>query len=117
MIPKDVYESSTIDGAGRWQQMLFITIPMLNETVKINVILIITGVFKIFETVFLLTNGGPNHLSEVMVTYMYNETFTSSEYGYGMSIAVVDISVNDDIFSRIYASQQKKHRRIGGEED
>lgn len=108
MIPKDVYESSTIDGAGRWQQMAFITIPMLNETVKINVILIITGVFKIFETVFLLTNGGPNHLSEVMVTYMYNETFTSSEYGYGMSIAVVTFSLTM-ILSLVYMRLSKKN--------
>ncbi len=108
MIPKDVYESSTIDGAGRWQQMVFITIPMLNETVKINVVLIITGVFKIFETVFLLTNGGPNHLSEVMVTYMYNVTFTSGEYGYGMSIAVVTFLLTM-IFSLVFMGFSKKN--------
>jgi raffinose/stachyose/melibiose transport system permease protein len=108
MIPKDVYESSTIDGAGRWQQLIFITIPMLNETVKINVILIITGVFKVFETVFQLTNGGPNHLSDVMVTFMYNETFTSGEYGYGMSIAVVTFLLTM-IFSLVYMSLSKKN--------
>ncbi|MBD0378559.1 carbohydrate ABC transporter permease [Paenibacillus sedimenti] len=107
MIPKDVYESSTIDGAGRLQQMVFITIPMLNETIKINVVLIITGVFKIFETVFLLTGGGPNHLSEVMVTYMYNVTFTSGEYGYGMAIAVVTFLLTM-IFSLVYMSFSKK---------
>lgn len=108
MIPRDVYESSTIDGAGRWQQLVFITIPMLNETVKINVILIITGVFKIFETVFQLTNGGPNHRSEVMVTFMYNETFTSGEYGYGMSIAVVTFLLTM-IFTLLYMNFSKKN--------
>lgn len=108
MIPKDVYESSTIDGAGRFQQMLFITIPMLNETIKINVVLIITGVFKIFEAVFLLTGGGPNHLSEVMVTYMYNVTFTSGEYGYGMSIAVITFLLTM-IFSLVYMGLSKKN--------
>ncbi|WP_248930580.1 carbohydrate ABC transporter permease [Paenibacillus hamazuiensis] len=107
MIPKDVYESSTIDGAGRLQQMLFITIPMLNETIKINVVLIITGVFKIFETVFMLTGGGPNHLSEVMVTYMYNVTFTSGEYGYGMSIAFVTFLLTM-IFSLAYMGFNRK---------
>ncbi|WP_199619511.1 carbohydrate ABC transporter permease [Paenibacillus alkalitolerans] len=101
MIPRDVYESSSIDGASKRQQLFFITIPMLNETVKINVVLIITGVFKVFETVFLLTNGGPNHLSEVMVTYMYNVTFTSGEYGYGMSIATVTFMLTM-VFSLIY---------------
>ncbi|MDF2959778.1 MAG: transporter permease [Paenibacillus sp.] len=108
MIPRDVYESSSIDGAGKWQQLFLITIPMMNETVKINVVLIITGVFKIFETVFLLTNGGPNHLSEVMVTYMYNVTFTSGEYGYGMSIAVVTFLLTM-IFSLVYMGLSKKN--------
>lgn len=108
MIPKDVYESSSIDGAGKWQQLLLITIPMMNETFKINIILIITGVFKIFETVLLLTNGGPNHLSEVMVTYMYNVTFTSGEYGYGMSIAVVTFLLTM-IFSLVYMWFSKKN--------
>lgn len=107
MIPRDVYESSSIDGAGKLQQLFSITIPMLNETVKINVVLIITGVFKTFETVLLLTNGGPNHLSEVMVTYMYNVTFTSGEYGYGMSIAAVTFLLTM-VFSLIYMGFSKK---------
>ncbi|WP_068784752.1 carbohydrate ABC transporter permease [Paenibacillus phocaensis] len=89
MIPRDVYESSAIDGAGSWQQLRHITVPMMNETNKIAVVLVITNVFKIFETVFMLTGGGPNHQSEVLVTYMYNTTFTSAEYGYGMAISTV----------------------------
>ncbi|AJY77352.1 carbohydrate ABC transporter permease [Paenibacillus beijingensis] len=108
MIPKDVYESSSIDGASKLQQLFFITIPMLNEAVKINVVLIITGVFKVFETVFLLTNGGPNHLSEVMVTYMYNITFTSGEYGYGMSIATVTFLLTM-VFSLIYLGASRRN--------
>ncbi|KRE40306.1 carbohydrate ABC transporter permease [Paenibacillus sp. Soil522] len=108
MIPRDIYESSSIDGAGKLQQLFSITIPMLNETIKINVVLIITGVFKIFETVLLLTNGGPNHLSEVLVTYMYNVTFTSGEYGYGMSIATVTFLLTM-VFSLVYMGLSKKN--------
>lgn len=108
MIPRDVYESSSIDGASKLQQLFRITVPMLNETIKINVVLIITGVFKIFETVLLLTNGGPNHLSEVMVTYMYNVTFTSGEYGYGMAIATVTFLLTM-VFSLVYMGLSKKN--------
>lgn len=108
MISRDIYESSSIDGAGKLQQLFSITIPMLNETIKINVVLIITGVFKIFETVLLLTNGGPNHLSEVLVTYMYNVTFTSGEYGYGMSIATVTFLLTM-VFSLVYMGLSKKN--------
>lgn len=108
MIPQDVYESSSIDGASKLQQLFRITVPMLGETIKINVVLIITGVFKIFETVLLLTNGGPNHLSEVMVTYMYNVTFTSGEYGYGMAIATVTFLLTM-VFSLVYMGLSKKN--------
>jgi len=89
MIPKDVYESSSIDGATAWQQLRYITVPMMNESFKIGAVLIITGVFKIFEIVIQLTGGGPNHLSETLVTYMYSMTFANGQYGYGMALAVV----------------------------
>ena len=88
-ISPDIYEASQIDGANRRQQVLFISLPMLKETITIICVLVITGGFKIFETVQQLTNGGPNHFSEVLVTYMYYTTFTSNRYGYGMSIATV----------------------------
>lgn len=93
LIPEELYEAADIDGATGFQKVVNITIPMLNETFKMNLILVITLVFKIFETVLQLTNGGPNHLSEVLVTYMYGMTFTSGEYGYGMSIAVMTLVV------------------------
>lgn len=93
LIPSELYEAAEMDGASKFQQLVNITIPLLNETFKLNVILVITLVFKIFETVLQLTNGGPNHLSDVLVTYMYSTTFTSGEYGYGMAIAVASLIV------------------------
>lgn len=87
-ISPDIYEAASVDGANGIQRMFKITIPLMKGTIGIVVVLIVTGCFKIFETVFQLTNGSPNHLSEVLVTYMYNTTFVSSEYGYGMAIAM-----------------------------
>ncbi|MDK8352114.1 sugar ABC transporter permease, partial [Gleimia europaea] len=93
LIPGELYEAASIDGASGRQQLFHITIPLMNETFKMNIILVITLVFKIFETVIQLTGGGPNHLSELLVTYMYWTTFTSGEYGYGMSIAVTTVLI------------------------
>ena len=100
-IPADNYEAAEIDGANYFQRIRKITIPMMKNTIVINTILIITGGFKIFETVKQLTNGGPNHMSDVLVTYMYDTTFTSSRYGYGMAVATVSF-VLCLIFSIIY---------------
>ena len=101
IIPADIYEAAEIDGANYFQRIRKITIPMMKNTIVINTILIITGGFKIFETVKQLTNGGPNHMSDVLVTYMYDTTFTSSRYGYGMAVATVSF-VLCLIFSIIY---------------
>ncbi|MFC0562332.1 carbohydrate ABC transporter permease [Halalkalibacter alkalisediminis] len=91
LVPAELYEAAEMDGASKFKQLVNITIPLLNETFKLNIILVITLCFKIFETVLQLTNGGPNHLSDVLVTYMYSTTFTDGEYGYGMSIAVASL--------------------------
>ena len=89
MIPGEIYESAEIDGANAWQQMIHVTIPMAKGTFNIVILLIITGVFKIFEFVTQLTAGGPNHLSEMLVTYSYTTTFSNGEYGYGMALVTV----------------------------
>ena len=106
-IPADIYEAAEIDGANYFQRIRKITIPMMKNTIVINTILIITGGFKIFETVKQLTNGGPNHMSDVLVTYMYDTTFTSSRYGYGMAVATVSF-VLCLIFSIIYLANVRK---------
>ena len=89
MIPEEVMEAVKIDGASFWQKTLYVTIPMMKSTISTVSVLIITGVFKIFEIVQQTTGGGPNHLSETLVTYSYSMTFSSSDYGYGMSLATV----------------------------
>jgi raffinose/stachyose/melibiose transport system permease protein len=89
MLPRDVMEASTLDGASRLQQLRYITVPMLRQSFGICTALVVTGVFKIFELVYALTGGGPVHLSEVMVSYMYYVTFTTLQYSYGMALAVV----------------------------
>lgn len=107
MIPGEIFEAASIDGATDFQSILHITIPMLKETFLICIVLIVTNGLKVFETVYQLTNGSPNHLSEVLVTYMYNITFTQGEYGYGMSIAVV-VFLLSFLFSFAFLKSNRK---------
>lgn len=87
-IPDELYEACAIDGGNVIQKIFYVTIPMLKETIIINTVLIITGVFKIYELVVQLTGGGPSHMSELLTSYMYFTVFQSRKYGYGMAIAV-----------------------------
>lgn len=112
MIPGDIYEAASIDGAGGAKKLWYITIPMIKPTLLIVTILLITGVFKIFEIVVQLTAGGPNHLSELLVTYMYYMTSQSTKYGYGMSIAIVTFLLTA-VFAVIYIGVTRE--RIGEE--
>ncbi|BBC29076.1 Sugar ABC transporter, permease protein [Streptomyces graminofaciens] len=61
----------------------------MRETFGIVTGLVVTGVFKVFQLVYALVGGGPLHLSEAMVSYMHDITFTTQQYGYGMALAVV----------------------------
>ena len=89
MIPEEILEAVKIDGANSFQRTRYVIIPMMKTTISNVAVLIITGVFKIFEIVQQTTGGGPNHLSETLVTYSYSTTITSGNYGYGMSLATV----------------------------
>ena len=63
MIPEEVMEAVRVDGANAWQRTIHVTIPMMRSTISTVVVLIITGIFKIFEIVQQTTGGGPNHMS------------------------------------------------------
>ena len=110
-IPGDIFEACAIDGANIIQRLFYITIPMLKETFVINIVLIITGVFKIYELVYQLTGGGPAHQSELLTSYMYFTVFTSRRYGYGMAIAVVILAlsiVGSFLYIRITTKKQRR---------
>lgn len=94
MIPEEVLEAVKVDGANAVQRVFYVTIPMMRSSISTVIVLIITGIFKIFEIVQQTTGGGPNHMSETLVTYSYSMTFQSSEYGYSMSIATVTFLIS-----------------------
>lgn len=94
MIPEEVLEAVKVDGANAVQRVFYVIIPMMRSSISTVIVLTITGIFKIFEIVQQTTGGGPNHMSETLVTYSYSMTFQSSEYGYGMSIATVTFLIS-----------------------
>ncbi len=88
-VPQELIEAAYIDGASKFQSFLHITLPLLRGTIRTASILSITGSLKYFALIFVMTEGGPNHASELMATYMYKQAFTSFKMGYGSAIAVV----------------------------
>jgi len=88
-ISPELYEAASLDGATRIQQFFYITIPMLWEIIRITIVFSINGVLSIsFIIVSVMTAGGPDRHSEVMMTYLYGQAFTNSNFGYAMAIGV-----------------------------
>jgi raffinose/stachyose/melibiose transport system permease protein len=108
-LPADVMEASALDGASGWKQLRFITVPLMRESFGIATVLLITNVFKIFELVYVLTDGGPVHKSETLVSYMYYLTFTNQQYGLGMALAVI-ITVLGAAVSLAYLALVRRRR-------
>ena len=88
-IPQELYEAAQLDGASEWQQFKNITVPLIRPILKVDAVLIITGALKYYDLVAVMTNGGPNHATEVMSTYMYYEAFHVLKFGYSSAIGVV----------------------------
>jgi len=86
-IPSELYEAAAIDGASKWRQFISITLPLIKPVLKVDAILIITGSLKFFDLVYVMTNGGPNHATEVLSTYMFYQGFRTLKYGYASAIA------------------------------
>ncbi|GAA4191978.1 sugar ABC transporter permease [Gryllotalpicola kribbensis] len=88
------YEAAQIDGASRWQQFRFVTIPGLRVVTAIVVSLNLMNGFKVFDIIFVMTGGGPSHASEVFGTYLYSLAFGSTagsipQLGYGSAFSVI----------------------------
>lgn len=88
-IPEELFESARIDGASGWQQFIHITVPMVRETTLVMTTITVIGAFKVFDIVWVMTAGGPNHASEVLGNYLYRVGFRNDEMGYASSLATL----------------------------
>jgi len=88
-IPQSINEAAAIDGANAWQTFWRITFPMLIPILKVDMILITTGSLRMFDIVYVMTNGGPIHSTEMIATHMYTRTFRGLQFGYGSAMAVI----------------------------
>ncbi|MGI5142051.1 MULTISPECIES: carbohydrate ABC transporter permease [unclassified Streptomyces] len=88
-IPQVLYQAAEIDGAGRYRKFFHITLPQLRNSVVTSMILMIVGGLTTFETVLILTQGGPGSDTTISAYYMYQKAFKSFDFGAGAAIALV----------------------------
>jgi multiple sugar transport system permease protein len=90
-LPQDVYEASKIDGATFWQELVYVTLPMMLPTIMVTFAFRLILAFKVFDEVYLLTGGGPGTSTEVLSFTLYQRFFREDKTGYGaaMSMSII----------------------------
>ena len=88
-VPTELCEAAMLDGCTEGQLNRYIIIPYIKPILRVSVIFAVTGSLKSFDLIYVLTNGGPNHATEVPSTLMINLLFLRNRYGMGSTIAVM----------------------------
>lgn len=93
-IPRELYEASRIDGAGRIKSFIYVTLPLMRPTLMVNLIWITSGNLNQLDIPFGLTGGGPSHRTEVIAVTLYDQAFRLLDAGFASSIATMVLLFN-----------------------
>jgi putative chitobiose transport system permease protein len=88
-IPRHLYDAAEVEGVSRWQQTLHITIPMLRPSIAVVAVMSSISAMKVFEEVYVMTQGGPLDATKTLVFLIYESAFVEFEMGYASAIGVV----------------------------
>lgn len=87
-IPRSLYESAIMEGAGHMTRLFRITIPLISPIIRVSALFLVLGSLKSFDKVLILTNGGPAGSTDVIGLYMFNLAFGSEAHNYGYASAI-----------------------------
>ena len=88
-VPPSLYESAELDGAGSWRTFWLVTLPMITPTLFFVAVMTLINGFQAFDSVYLLTQGGPEHSTELLVYWMFKNAFEFYKIGPASAIAYI----------------------------
>lgn len=92
-IPAELTEAARIDGAGRWQRFLHLTLPLMRKTIALALIISVTGSILAFDQFYIMTSGGPQNRMISVVYYIFNQSFVSFNLGYGAALSIALLAI------------------------
>lgn len=110
-VPTELYEACRVDGGKPWQELLYIKLPYLKETIILTTLLRAVWEFNNVDMILTLTGGGPSNMTTTLAMYMTNTSVKNNNYGYGSAIAVVSF-----LILLVFAAVYLKASKFGGEE-
>ncbi|OAB27079.1 sugar ABC transporter permease [Paenibacillus macquariensis subsp. defensor] len=107
-ISPEIDDAANIDGAQKGKKLFYVTLPMIWSTVVVTLVLCISGSLKAFDHVMVMTHGGPAQSTELLATYMYNNTFRVYRYGYGSAVSTIIMIISALLIGINYILTRKK---------
>jgi multiple sugar transport system permease protein len=92
-MPTDIYEAARIDGASAWQQFRYLTFPLLKPFIEIAMVLNVIYVFNSFPIIWVMTQGGPDNATHILVTYAYQLAFSLGRPGPAAAVSVLMLAI------------------------
>jgi multiple sugar transport system permease protein len=106
-IPPHLYEAARVDGAPARARFFRITLPMLRPALFLCVVIAMLNSFSAFDLIYVMTNGGPGHATELLITYIYKEGFGETRFDYAAALTVAQ-------FAMLMVLTWIAHRAVGG---
>jgi multiple sugar transport system permease protein len=92
-LPTSPFEAATVDGASAWQRFWYITLPLLRPVVVVAVALQTIDLFRVFDTIYIITRGGPGHATELFPFYVYRSAFSDDRLGFAAALSYITIAI------------------------
>lgn len=92
-VPQELYESASVDGAGRFRKFISITLPMLSPVMFFNLVLGVIGSFQTFTSAFIITKGGPVNSTYMYALFLYEKAFKHYQMGYASALAWILLAI------------------------
>ncbi len=87
-IPEDLYKAARVDGASTWRMFRSITLPLLRPAILLALLFRTLDAFRVFDAIYVLTEGGPANTTETLSIYAYKTLMRSGDFGYGSTLSV-----------------------------
>jgi multiple sugar transport system permease protein len=113
-VPSDIYEAARIDGASAWQQFTKLTLPLMRPFINMAILLNVIYVFNSFPIIWVMTQGGPDESTHILVTYLYELGFRLGRPGQAAAVSLIMLAVLF-AFSLVYLRVQGKRGAEQGE--
>ncbi|HEV2717518.1 MAG TPA: sugar ABC transporter permease, partial [Terriglobales bacterium] len=96
-IPQEPYEAALVDGSNAWQTFRHVTLPLLKPAILIALLLRTMDLLRVFDHIFILTEGGPGFATETLSLYIYRSAFRFSNFGYAAAMSFVLLAITNVI--------------------